>query len=680
MECHSCHKTYKGAKTLQNHKCTWCSDCNRIYSSYQRLQHHKCNPHTSSKTPHVSYAAAVKSQGSNPRKLPTTAVDSFSSQSTHPDDQSQLSQQISTHPDDQSQLSQQISTHPDDQSQLSQQITTGTKHVSSPLAKHTINHDSQTQLESVSFQGRSQRSFAFHRIDVGLQMRLCQQLSLPLVSILPECNLAHSAGKPASIAPIIGDGNCFFRTLSYLVTGSERFHGELRSLVVSHMNVIRMPVEKFCFDERTSLPVYLARSNMSQDGSWATDVEIFTAAHLLGTDIYIYSAGNNNTANPRWHKFTGKMLDRNAQVSDRSFYIHHKNGNHYEAVLSVHQSGETSLMEMRTENNTTEFTWLVREFNQQQQFASKKKQVSVKCQSSTQIAKHRFSQTPTTTETLKTTEKQSTNQDRLPSESSQTVQMEKSKMELKREKDRLRKQLRRKDPEFRKKEAVWESNCKKKRRDVSEIRDGEKAKELESVHRRRSNPDYRSKEKEKELESIQRRRSNPDYRSKEKEKELESVHRRRSNPDYRSKEKEKELESIQRRRSNPDYRSKEKEKELESIQRRRSNPDYRTALPRSFQDTETIQLKLMRRLKYKTPYHYETVRPKKIFDAAEWLVKNSPIYQDENIQLDMAWKNQEWNDTTTVNFIAKHDDLDMNVDTQVGNIEASLDDDDDISG
>ena len=86
-------------------------------------------------------------------------------------------------------------------------------------------------------------------------------------------------------------------------------------------------------------------------------------------------------------------------------------------------------------------------------------------------------------------------------------------------------------------------------------------------------------------------------------------------------------------------------------------------------------------MKYKAPYHYETVRPKKIFDAAEWLVRNSPIYQDENILLDMAWKNQDWNDTTTVDFVTEHDDLDIHAaaDAKNGGLDSQLDDDGDNS-
>ena len=117
MECSLCHKTYKSAKTLKNHKCPWCSKCNWIYSSFQRFQQHKCKfpdnqnnqtctsitPPSStgtstplnscvvpainsqSKTSHSSYAEAVKSCGhANSCKFQSAPFSSVSTQSGLP--------------------------------------------------------------------------------------------------------------------------------------------------------------------------------------------------------------------------------------------------------------------------------------------------------------------------------------------------------------------------------------------------------------------------------------------------------------------------------------------------------------------------------------------------------------------------------------------------------------------
>ena len=43
-------------------------------------------------------------------------------------------------------------------------------------------------------------------------------------------------------------------------------------------------------------------------------------------------------------------------------------------------------------------------------------------------------------------------------------------------------------------------------------------------------------------------------------------------------------------------------------------------LPRKFDETSTVQVQLMRRMTYKSPYMYETIRPKKVYDAAIFLL------------------------------------------------------------
>ena len=42
IECSLCHKTYKTATTLKNHKCSWCTVCHKIYSSYHKFTQHYC--------------------------------------------------------------------------------------------------------------------------------------------------------------------------------------------------------------------------------------------------------------------------------------------------------------------------------------------------------------------------------------------------------------------------------------------------------------------------------------------------------------------------------------------------------------------------------------------------------------------------------------------------------------
>jgi len=59
-------------------------------------------------------------------------------------------------------------------------------------------------------------------------------------------------------------------------------------------------------------------------------------------------------------------------------------------------------------------------------------------------------------------------------------------------------------------------------------------------------------------------------------------------------------------------------------------------LPRRFNETSTVQVKLMRRMKYTNPYLYETIRPLRVYQAAKYLI-DTDVYKTENVALSDDW-------------------------------------------
>ena len=65
---------------------------------------------------------------------------------------------------------------------------------------------------------------------------------------------------------------------------------------------------------------------------WDTDIEIFAAASLLSTDIYVYgSAGTKFT----WNKFSRSVLNGLLPQNACSIYIQNTSRIHYDVVLTV---------------------------------------------------------------------------------------------------------------------------------------------------------------------------------------------------------------------------------------------------------------------------------------------------------------------------------------------------------
>jgi len=60
-------------------------------------------------------------------------------------------------------------------------------------------------------------------------------------------------------------------------------------------------------------------------------------------------------------------------------------------------------------------------------------------------------------------------------------------------------------------------------------------------------------------------------------------------------------------------------------------------LPRKFDETSTVQVKLMRRMRYRSPYMHETIRPLKVYNAAKYLI-SSELFISQNIVLSDDWQ------------------------------------------
>lgn len=72
-------------------------------------------------------------------------------------------------------------------------------------------------------------------------------------------------------------------------------------------------------------------------------------------------------------------------------------------------------------------------------------------------------------------------------------------------------------------------------------------------------------------------------------------------------------------------------------------------LPRSLNKSQTIPIKLKRRLSFKHCYQFQNIRPTIVIEAAKYLINTSELYQNEGIQVADAWldtlnKSGEWSE------------------------------------
>ena len=200
--------------------------------------------------------------------------------------------------------------------------------------------------------------FKYNPVDVEWQLRVCRLLGLGFCGpnrITPGSPNAPLA-NPVGFKNIRGDGNCMFRSLSFIITGSEDQHMHVRRAIIRHMrdignvlwesqispllNNLRSIGEVSVgnnqspnADHMAGINQYIAATRMDHDKTWGSEVEIMVLAHLLDTAVYSYDTARG------WNRYTPAnvygQFDVSTHVnSQMAMYVRY-NINHYDVVTSV---------------------------------------------------------------------------------------------------------------------------------------------------------------------------------------------------------------------------------------------------------------------------------------------------------------------------------------------------------
>jgi hypothetical protein len=222
----------------------------------------------------------------------------------------------------------------------SKQATTsarGKKRKALPAERKTLPQKKRERNSNpVPRPGSIQDTYKYNPISVEHQHQICANLGLRFVAGNrtvpggPDVQLR----TPTRTRRIPGDGNCLFRALSYLVTGSESQHSEIRHLIVQHLlteeNCIQLLANYISVDN--TIGQYLERTHMERDGVWGTTVELVTFSHMAGVNVASY-----NTEDERHHVLSPGVIDSERFPEDNSrptIYIQFTGGNHFNVTLS----------------------------------------------------------------------------------------------------------------------------------------------------------------------------------------------------------------------------------------------------------------------------------------------------------------------------------------------------------
>ncbi|XP_077967731.1 uncharacterized protein LOC144421967 [Styela clava] len=177
----------------------------------------------------------------------------------------------------------------------------------------------------------TQHEMLFSRLNYATRFDICKKLGLKIELLIDENPINERLNEPAKVVSVKADGNCFFNALSHELSGTEHNNAQLRQAIAQNIEENPCVFSNILRDEYAEDGVenYIKQSKMFDDGTWATEVEIFSACDLLALDIYTYF---ENT----WLKYSRALLNRNYVTHSRgSIYLNNKGGNHYEIVTDV---------------------------------------------------------------------------------------------------------------------------------------------------------------------------------------------------------------------------------------------------------------------------------------------------------------------------------------------------------
>lgn len=166
----------------------------------------------------------------------------------------------------------------------------------------------------------------FWPVDTKWQEELCKRHGLKLVrkrtSTKKEMTEFTPPARDATVA-VAGDGNCYFRAISFWLTGSTEQHWLLREMIVCFMRDAWKSGERIM---GKAVQAYLEEKKMASLGTWATETEIFATAELLRTSIHVWlKCGKSERWVPH-HPSTGQ--------TEHSIYLSNIS-QHFEPVTGV---------------------------------------------------------------------------------------------------------------------------------------------------------------------------------------------------------------------------------------------------------------------------------------------------------------------------------------------------------
>ena len=171
----------------------------------------------------------------------------------------------------------------------------------------------------------------FYPVQEKWQTTKCSKFELNFNAPIPTMMQPMSiSSTPEKQVEVIADGNCFFRSICYWLTGDTdmKEHHKVRSAVVTFMREEWHEEGKRIVGKNYN--DYLEKSRMERDGTWASENEIFATADLLRTTIMVFTKGMKKY---KWVTHNPSTQGERGYSKQKIYLINASK--HYQPVLTI---------------------------------------------------------------------------------------------------------------------------------------------------------------------------------------------------------------------------------------------------------------------------------------------------------------------------------------------------------
>ena len=183
-------------------------------------------------------------------------------------------------------------------------------------------YDSNNELQIV---GETRGTFYFNpltrssREEVGPLVQITKFTDIPYTHIGQELK-----GLPRFREKMKGDGSCYFRAISFAVSGTQEYYKNVRTTICDYIE--NFPgrlnaVLKNAHDVQSGYE-YIKKSKMHKDNTWATKIKILATAKCFRRDIFTFY-------NYKWQRYSYLKT-----LSTDAIYLDNRAGNHFDVVLT----------------------------------------------------------------------------------------------------------------------------------------------------------------------------------------------------------------------------------------------------------------------------------------------------------------------------------------------------------